>query len=133
MKVDEEGFMAEMKQQKAKAREAHLKKEGSAWEKDLFTGENKLFTTEFTGYEETETSANVKFIVLDAHLAQSAQMEDEIALVLDRTPFYAESGGQTGDTGVITGKNFTMQVTRLKKNCRRKDFMLEKSCGVVSW
>lgn len=120
MKVDEEGFMAEMKQQKSKAREAHLKKEGSAWEKDLFTGEHKLFTTQFTGYEETETRAVVKFIILDGHLAESAQMEDEIALVLDKTPFYAESGGQTGDAGVITGKNFTMQVTDCKKTADGK-------------
>ena len=116
MQVDEEGFMAEMRQQKAKAREAHLKKEGSAWEKDLFTGEHKLFTTVFTGYEEVETSAIVKFIVLDGRLSESAQMDDEIALVLDKTPFYAESGGQVGDTGIITGKNFTMQVTDCKKS-----------------
>lgn len=120
IQVDEEGFMAEMKQQKAKAREAHLKKEGSAWEKDLFTGEHKLFTTEFTGYEEVETSANAKFIVLDGQLSESAQMDDEIALVLDKTPFYAESGGQVGDTGIITGKNFTMQVTDCKKTADGK-------------
>ncbi|MBP7177117.1 MAG: alanine--tRNA ligase [Thermoclostridium sp.] len=126
MKLDEEGFMAEMKQQKSKAREARLKKEGSAWEKDLFTGEHKLFTTGFTGYEEVETTAVVKFIVLDGQLSQSAQMDDEIALVLDKTPFYAESGGQVGDTGIITGKNFTMQVTDCKKTADGKILHLGK-------
>lgn len=126
MKVDEEGFVAEMKQQKSKAREAHLKKEGSAWEKDLFTGEHKLFTTAFTGYDEVETQAVVKFIVHDGQLVQSAQMDDEVALVLDRTPFYAESGGQIGDTGVITGKNFTMQVTDCKKTADGKILHLGK-------
>lgn len=126
MKVDEEGFVAEMKQQKSKAREAHLKKEGSAWEKDLFTGEHKLFTTAFTGYDEVETQAVVKFIVHDGQLVQSAQMDDEVALVLDRTPFYAESGGQIGDTGVITGKNFTMQVTDCKKTADGKFLHLGK-------
>jgi|LSQX01.1.fsa_nt_gb alanyl-tRNA synthetase len=115
LKVDEDGFVTEMERQKEKAREAHFKKEGSAWEKDLFTGEHKLFTTQFTGYEEYETVGVVKFIVQDGKLAQSAQMDDEVALVLDKTPFYAESGGQTGDTGKITGKNFTMLVSDCRK------------------
>ena len=126
LKVDEEGFLAEMKRQKKKAREARLKKEGSAWEKDLFAGEHKLFTTAFTGYEEYETAAVVKFIVCDGQLVDSAQMDDEVALVLDRTPFYAESGGQVGDTGVITGKNFTMQVTDCKKTADGKFLHLGK-------
>ncbi|NLX76598.1 MAG: alanine--tRNA ligase [Clostridiaceae bacterium] len=115
MKIDEAGFHEEMKKQKEKAREAHFRKEGSAWEKDLFTGENKYFTTEFTGYTEYETEAVVKFIVLDGKLVDNAQMGDEAAIVLDRTPFYAESGGQVGDTGVITGENFKMTVTDCKK------------------
>lgn len=126
IQIDEEGFMAEMKQQKAKAREAHLKKEGSAWEKDLFTGEHKQFTTRFTGYDEVETNAVVKFIVMDGQLSESAQMDDEIALVLDKTPFYAESGGQVGDAGTITGKNFTMQVTDCKKTADGKILHLGK-------
>ena len=132
MQIDEDGFMAEMKQQKAKAREAHLKKEGSAWEKDLFTGEHKLFTTEFTGYEDVQASAVVRFIVFDGRLSESAQMDDEIALVLDKTPFYAESGGQVGDTGTITGKNFTMQVTDCKKTADGKILHLGKlDAGMV--
>ena len=115
MKIDEAGFHEEMKKQKEKAREAHFKKEGSAWEKDLFTGENKLFTTEFTGYNEYETESVVKFIILDGKLAENAQMGDEVAIVLEKTPFYAESGGQVGDTGVITGSNFKMTVADCKK------------------
>lgn len=120
MKVDEEGFLAEMKKQKAKAREAHFKKEGSAWEKDLFTGEHKLFTTQFTGYDEYETKASVKFIVQDGQLVDTAQMDDEVAVVLDKTPFYAESGGQTGDTGVISGSDFSMQVSDCQKTADGK-------------
>ena len=115
MNIDEEGFHEEMKKQKEKAREAHLRKEGSAWEKDLFTGEHKLFTTEFTGYNEYVTESVVKFIVQDNKLVENAQMDDEVAVVLDRTPFYAESGGQIGDTGVITGDNFKMVVADCKK------------------
>jgi len=115
MEIDEDGFHEEMRKQREKAREAHLRKESSAWEKDLFTGEYKSMVTEFTGYNEYETEATVRFIVLDGRLAENAQMDDEVAVVLDRTPFYAESGGQVGDTGVITGDNFVMKVTDCKK------------------
>ncbi len=114
MNVDEDGFNEEMKKQKEKAREAYLKKEGSAWEKDLFTGENKLFTTEFTGYNDLETTALVKFIINNGELVDNAQMDEEITIVLDKTPFYAESGGQIGDTGVIVSKNFEMSVDDCK-------------------
>ncbi|ANW98752.1 alanine--tRNA ligase [Thermoclostridium stercorarium subsp. thermolacticum DSM 2910] len=115
MKIDENGFHEEMRKQKEKAREARLKKENSAWEKDLFSGEYKSVVTEFTGYNEYETEATVRFIVLDGKLVENAQMDDEVAVVLDRTPFYAESGGQVGDTGVITGDNFKMTVNDCKK------------------
>lgn len=115
MKIDENGFHEEMKKQKEKAREAHFKKEGSAWEKDLFTGENKHITTEFTGYTEYETETVVRFIVQDGTLVENAQTDDEVTVVLGRTPFYAESGGQVGDTGVISGDNFKMTVTDCKK------------------
>lgn len=120
LNIDEDGFMAEMKKQKEKAREAHLRKEGSAWEKDFFTGEHKLFTTLFTGYSEYETEAVVKFIIRDGNLVENASMDEEAAIVLDKTPFYAESGGQVGDTGVITGKNFTMKVTGCRKTADGK-------------
>ncbi|ANX01269.1 alanine--tRNA ligase [Thermoclostridium stercorarium subsp. leptospartum DSM 9219] len=115
MKIDENGFHEEMRKQKEKAREARLKKENSAWEKDLFSGGYKSVVTEFTGYNEYETEATVRFIVFDGKLVENAQMDDEVAVVLDRTPFYAESGGQVGDTGVITGDNFKMTVNDCKK------------------
>lgn len=115
MKIDENGFHEEMRRQKKKAREAHFKKEGSAWEKDLFTGDNKSFTTEFTGYGKYQTKSIVKFIIHDGELVENAQIDDEVAIVLDKTPFYAESGGQVGDTGVISGSNFKMTVTNCKK------------------
>jgi alanyl-tRNA synthetase len=116
LKIDEKGFLTEMKNQKEKAREAHFKKEGSAWEKDLFTGEHKLFTTKFIGYTEYEANASVKYIVSDGKLVENAMEGDEIAIVPDVTPFYAESGGQVGDSGIIAGENFSIIVTDCKKN-----------------
>jgi len=116
LKIDEEGFLAEMKNQKEKAREAHFRKEGSAWEKDLFTGEHKHFATKFIGYTQYEAKATVKYIISDGKLAENAMEGEEVAIVTDVTPFYAESGGQVGDTGIISGENFKMVVTDCKKN-----------------
>jgi len=116
LKIDEEGFLAEMKNQREKAREAHFRKESSAWEKDLFTGEHKLFATKFIGYTDYEAKAAVKYIISDGKLVENAMEGDEIAIVTDVTPFYAESGGQVGDTGVISGDNFKMIVADCKKN-----------------
>ncbi|NLM28726.1 MAG: alanine--tRNA ligase [Clostridiaceae bacterium] len=116
LKIDEEGFLAEMKKQKEKAREAHFRKESSAWEKELFTGEHKLFATKFIGYTEYEANAVVKYIISDGKLVENAMEGDEIAIIPDVTPFYAESGGQIGDTGIISGENFSMVVTDCKKN-----------------
>ncbi len=120
LEVDEKGFLAEMKKQKEKAREAHLKKEGSAWEKDLFTGEHKSFKTKFTGYIDTKAEAVVHFIIRNGELVSNAVADDEVAIVPDITPIYAESGGQIGDSGMITGENFTMRVFDCKKTADGK-------------
>ena len=113
--IDEEGFQNEMKIQKNKAREAHKSKEGSAWEKDLFANTDKTVTTKFIGYEEITGEGTVQFIILNNELSENAQQDDEVTLVLDITPFYAESGGQTGDSGVIYNNNFKMEVYDCKK------------------
>ena len=75
--------------------------------------------TEFLGYETLESEAEVKFIVnqnqpLD-HLVE-AGTESLVTLVLDRSPFYGESGGQVGDSGEIEGKNFRFTVTDTQKD-----------------
>ncbi len=130
--VDEEGFMIEMKKQKEKAREAHFKKEESAWEKDLFPGEHKLFTTQFTGYDKYEDRSVVKYIIHDGILTETAAEGEDAVVVLDRTPFYAESGGQMGDSGVIRGKNFTMEVEDCKKTTDGKFLHIGKiTSGMV--
>ena len=79
--------------------------------------------SEFLGYEATETDAKVIGILAQGHLADSATKDGEhpIALVLDRTPFYGESGGQVGDIGTIRGEGFAFEVTDTKKD---NDFTL---------
>ncbi len=115
LEIDEAGFHAEMKKQKDKAREAHRSREGSAWEKDLFAGTDKSVTTRFVGYDENACEAKVLWIVSGDALTDEAQQDDEVTLVLDTTPFYAESGGQAGDTGMLHNDHFRMTVT----DCRR--------------
>lgn len=115
LSIDEDGFHSEMKKQKEKAREAHKSREGSAWEKGLFAGADNNVTTKFEGYTKNTTESTVLYIILDNELRDAAQQDDEVTLVLDVTPFYAESGGQVGDTGYITNDNFKMQVNDCRK------------------
>jgi alanyl-tRNA synthetase len=118
--IDEDGFHAEMKKQKDKAREAHRSREGSAWEKDLFAGTDKSVSTGFVGYGQSSCDAKVLWIVSGDGLTDEAQQDDEVTLVLDRTPFYAESGGQAGDTGLLRHDDFLMEVTDTRKTADGK-------------
>jgi len=79
--------------------------------------------SEFLGYGATEADAKVIGILAQGHLADSAGVDggNPIALILDRTPFYGESGGQVGDTGTIRGEGFAFQVTDTRKD---NDFTL---------
>ena len=118
--IDEDGFHAEMKKQKDKAREAHRSREGSAWEKDLFAGTDKSVSTRFVGYENTSCEAQVMWIVSGDTLTEEAQQDDHVTLVLNTTPFYAESGGQAGDAGVLHNDQFRMEVTDTRKTADGK-------------
>lgn len=115
LKIDEDGFIAEMGEQKKKAREALKSKVSSAWGQDMTAGLDKSLKTEFTGYECFENKTNIMYIILDGVQVENAQQGDEVTIILDRTPFYAESGGQVADTGVITTKTGTVKVNDCRK------------------
>ncbi len=104
--VDREGFNEAMNRAKEKAR-AGAKMKGDVFSKGPLTEIKKLTKgTEFTGYEATELSgAKVISIIKDHQLIQKATVSDNISIVLDKTSFYGESGGQVGDTGTISGLN----------------------------
>ncbi|MCR4683213.1 MAG: alanine--tRNA ligase [Clostridiales bacterium] len=98
--IDDARFGELMQEQRARARAARGNVGG--WDKsaaDLLSGLKK---TEFTGYDETESDARVLAIIADGELRDSVN-EGEFTLVLDRTPFYGEGGGQVGDTGSLLG------------------------------
>ncbi|MDO4851772.1 MAG: alanine--tRNA ligase [Actinomycetota bacterium] len=99
--VDLDGFEKEMDEQKARARAAAT---DDAWETgvSIFADiKAEHGETEFVGYRYDEVDAEVKAIVKDGKSIDRAEAGDTVEVVLDRTPFYAELGGQVGDTGTI--------------------------------
>jgi len=98
--VDAKGFEAEMKKQQERSQAAHE-------DIDLMAKDNwaniakEISKTEFLGYTELSSNATIKAILVNGALVKTAIAGNKIQIVLDRTPFYAESGGQVGDTGYL--------------------------------
>ncbi|HOP99767.1 alanine--tRNA ligase [Acetivibrio clariflavus] len=115
LSVDEEGFREEMEKHRKIAKEDYLKKQGSAWSDDIYSTLDKNIKTEFLGYSENAAEAKVMYIIKNDQVAESATEGDEVILILDRTPFYAESGGQVGDKGVIESEEVKIKVEDCKK------------------
>jgi len=113
--IDEDGFKAEMAEQKKKAREALKNKDTSAWGQSIDEGIDKSLKTEFTGYESFENEAEILYIISDGKQTDSAMEGDEVTIILDKTPFYSESGGQVADTGYIKTGNGLVRVTDCSK------------------
>ena len=106
IEIDEDGFHAEMKKQKERARAERLKKNISGWSEDLF-GTLTAEPTEFVGYDTLKSDSVVVALsdeeTLTDAIATDEQAKEGVLVVLDKTPFYAEMGGQAADHGVITG------------------------------
>ena len=110
--IDEETFKALMKEQRDRARAARGNIGGwDSNDKEMLEG---IAATEFTGYTETETEAKVVAIIADGMLVNEIS-EGEFTLILDKTPFYGEGGGQVGDTGAISNADFAATVVDTKK------------------
>lgn len=112
LEIDEDGFKALMAEQKARARAA--RENISGWSDNAKSALHSLPKTEFTGYSENETEAKIIAIISDEGLTNSVS-EGEFTLVLDKTPFYGEGGGQVGDTGIIKSKTACAEVLDTKK------------------
>jgi alanyl-tRNA synthetase len=113
--VDTEGFSAAMERQKAEAR-AHWSGSGDAATETIwFAVRDKVGATEFLGYETEKAEGVITALVRDGALVDSAGEGDAVSIVVNQTPFYAESGGQQGDTGTISGDGFTVNITDTQK------------------
>ena len=109
MTVDMEKYEELLKEQKQRARGARKNAGAEAWLSDAVDLGN-VAKTEFVGYTDLTADAKILAVVKDGEKVEFAGAGDEVIIVLDRTPFYAESGGQVGDTGIITTANAKVEV-----------------------
>ncbi len=98
--VDRDRFTELAKEQRARAKADHAAKAGSSWADNSIKVDAPK--TVFTGYTDNSAEAEILAIYKDGAEVDSASEGEDVVIVLDRTPFYAESGGQVGDTGTIT-------------------------------
>lgn len=112
--VDLEGFEAAMEEQKKRSKDAHetidLLARGSL--EEITSG---VAATEFLGYGLPSTKAQVMALVADGNSVESAEAGAQVQVVLDQTPFYAESGGQIGDRGYLSGEDVLVRIEDVKK------------------
>jgi alanyl-tRNA synthetase len=108
LKIDEAGFEAAMEQQRQRAREA------SGFGADYNNVIRIDAATDFKGYDHLELNAAVHALFVDGQQVEQINAGQDAVVVLDETPFYGESGGQVGDTGVLAGQNaeFSVQDTQ---------------------
>lgn len=114
MTVDEEKFRELMENQRQMARSSRKSADAESWKSDGISFDN-IPATEFVGYTEKKCGARVLDIVADGEQTSYAAEGVKAIIVLDKTAFYAESGGQVGDTGVIYTDNAVFRVTDTKK------------------
>ncbi|MGF1460090.1 MAG: alanine--tRNA ligase [Leptolyngbyaceae cyanobacterium] len=118
--VDAAGFEAEMEKQRQRSKDAHetidLTAKGS-----LDSLAEQLSTTSFLGYTDPVSTSRVEAILVAGETQVEAEAGAEVQIVMDQTPFYAESGGQIGDHGYLSGDSFVIRIEDVKKE---RDFFL---------
>lgn len=114
MDVDEKRFNELIAEQRKRARDARKDAGADAW-KASGGAHGDLPATQFVGYETLRMKATLLAAIRDGEPAEYVAAGEQAVLVLDRTPFYAESGGQAGDAGVIENGDFTFHVTHTTK------------------
>ncbi|MDO9573997.1 MAG: alanine--tRNA ligase [Candidatus Contubernalis sp.] len=111
--VDEEGFKVQLELQRERARSAREKMDTGEAKANLEPLKGQ--TVEFIGYDTLETESRIVGICNGDVIVDKAEKGQEVILILDKTPFYAESGGQVGDQGTLTAENTMVEIldTRL--------------------
>jgi alanyl-tRNA synthetase len=113
--LDKKGFDAALDKQKANARKNWSGTGSTATEKIWFDIVSKSGTTDFLGYEENNGEAIIQDIIIKDNLTDNITANDDAIIILNQTTFYAESGGQIGDIGIISFDNSVFEVTDTKK------------------
>ena len=115
LKLDKKSFNIAMQKQRDDARKSWLGSGQKKTEEIWFDVSDISKPTEFLGYVENESMGEVSAIIIDGKISKKISEGDEGAIVLNQTPFYAESGGQLGDEGLIFSNNVNFIVTDTKK------------------
>ncbi|MGI9348792.1 MAG: alanine--tRNA ligase [Amylibacter sp.] len=113
--VDVEGFNHAMSEQKAKARAAWIGSGEVADESIWFDLADKYGATDFLGYDTNTSEGQILALLQDGNLVDKVSEGDEVMVVLNQTPFYAESGGQIADNGFISIEKNKINITDVKK------------------
>jgi len=113
--VDITGFELAMTDQRRRARAAWAGSGEAATDRVWFELKEKLGATEFLGYATETAEAEITALVVDGHPVERATAGQQVAVLLNQTPFYAESGGQVGDTGKIIAPGVMIDVTDTQK------------------
>jgi len=108
--IDEEGFQIQMEQQRSRSRN------NSQFGIDYRDGIQTNIETLFLGYENLDAESTIEEIYVDGASVQTASEGQAAIIVLDKTPFYAESGGQVGDAGILKNSSATFEVTDSTKS-----------------
>ena len=128
IEVDVAGFDTAMERQRAEARKNWAGSGDAGTEKIWFELKDKLGATEFLGYNTLKSDGMITALVQDGKETSSVTKGD-FQLIANQTPFYGESGGQLGDTGIISNASFKAKVTDVKK---KLDGMFVHYCTLIS-
>ncbi|MFJ3386548.1 MULTISPECIES: alanine--tRNA ligase [unclassified Lysinibacillus] len=113
MKVDHEGFEAAMEEQRERARAARQDVDSMQVQNEVLA--NLTVASEFVGYDTLTTNTEIAAIIVNGQVSKVASEGQEALVILAKTPFYAEMGGQIADSGVISNDNFTAIVKDVQK------------------
>ncbi|MBC1371059.1 alanine--tRNA ligase [Listeria booriae] len=117
--VDHAGFEEEMNKQRDRARNARADVKSMSVQTELLTSLTEKST--FVGYEATTIATEVLYIIKAGSLAESASRGEKVQVIFKETPFYAESGGQVADHGIITKAGFTATVLNVQKTPNKQN------------
>jgi len=115
LSVDEEEFNEQMKVQRDRARAARQETDYMGADDPIYKLLNPNEIAEFKGYETLETRSRILNIIKDNERIQTAHEGDQVLIVLDKTPFYAESGGQVGDIGILESDTAKVAIEDVSK------------------